>query len=87
MYKDGKENMTATGIRCPVASSGVLAKGKVLALRLQHVLALQGHDVCIVKAHNTQLFGFVWLQTKYGSRGPNTVTTVVDSVVNSFQLG
>ena len=31
--------MTATGIRCPVALSGVLAKGKELALRLQRVLA------------------------------------------------
>jgi len=35
--------MTATGIRCPVASSGVLAKGKALAPRLQRVLALQDH--------------------------------------------
>ena len=42
-YKDGKENMTVTGICCPVASSSVLAKGKVLTPRLQRVLALQSN--------------------------------------------
>jgi len=33
--------VTVTGIRCPVVSSGVLAKGKELAPRLQRVLAPQ----------------------------------------------
>ena len=59
-------------------------------------LVFIGSLCCIVRAHTvildiddtidaTHLFGSVWLQTKYGNGQPNVVTTVVDSVVNSFQ--
>jgi len=33
--------------------------------------------VQFVKAHDTLLFGLVWLRTKYGNSEPNAVTTVV----------